>query len=875
MWAAGAVGGVAILVALYAFHEGSRGLAELLWGTYPMTYLAAAAVFLLCLAVTLIALRSASSLSPRRRTWTPFLAVAVTVTATLSLWHMMAIDRRERLTELLNTEAAHVSRNLANEITLRILRFPRYALTAPFLDEERIDEREPWAAAFMAKNPGYVSISWHDRDCAPLWSARLDGYAHPTELEEDGVCAEVLRQTATQGLATLGSDAIPNVPDFQVYVPLLPGAASAGFAVATIDKHLLVHTALEADRTASAFSVAVFEGDNALFRNFNPRDSVSWLRESLSREYAASFFELETRVEMWPTRRWITENHSAVPEVTLLFGLLLAVMVGASLQLRQKAQERAKEIVRLSAHRRRAEEERDRLFTMSTDLLCIVDMEGRFNQLNPAWKHTLGYSLGELKSRPFMEFVHPDDRPATLAEFAKVKNGQPTLVFENRYRCRDGSYRWLLWASRTSRRTGLIYAAAKDITGRKQDEEKLEATSRQLQSNNEELTLALAAAQDATEMKSRFVAAMSHEIRTPMSGILGMNELMLCTSLNEEQREYAEAIKDSTEALLHIVNDILDLSKIEAGKLGLEQFPFDLRLILQASVTLLLPQAHAKGITLKYAVSPEIPDRLVGDAGRVRQILVNLIGNAVKFTDEGRVSITADAIENRSLLRLTVVDEGIGIPPHRLGQIFNDFTQVDETTARRFGGTGLGLSISKRLVEMMGGKIGCESTPGKGSSFWFTVPLVESGSPSSGESSAAEGNAPPCIGKRRILVVEDNKVNQTVAIRLLEKERCLVDAVDNGEAALDRLTDQSYDLILMDVNMPGMDGLEVTSRIRECEDGNHRTPIVAMTARAMDGDREQCLAAGMDDYLSKPISADALLSLLSRWAPSSRTTHNI
>jgi PAS domain S-box-containing protein len=800
--------------------------------------------------------------------------------------------------------------------------------------------------------------------------------------------------------------------------------------------------------------------------------------------------------------------------------------------------------------RREAEAERDRFFTLSLDLLCIAGADGFFKRISPAFERVLGYPLTDFLSQPFMAFVHPQDRRATLGALVNLSTGAEIISFENRYRCRDGSYKWLSWTAAPFPDRQLIYAVGRDITERKQTEEALAqernllralmdhlpdhifvkdrksrfvtANAATLQTmgaasleavvgkrdfdflppgqarqfyadeqevlrsgkplvNRDELVTdctgaerwllttkvplrsrsgaviglvgmshditdrkrveaewqrAKEAAEAASKAKSEFLAKMSHEIRTPMNGILGMTDLALDTELTREGRECLQMVKASADALLTVINDILDFSKIEAGKLHLEPAPFPLRDSLDDTVRPLGLRAQQKGLELVCHIAPDVPDRLIGDIGRLRQVLVNLVGNAIKFTEKGEVVLRvstkddkgtrwqgdkvsedsggAPSAGQRVSLSFEVRDTGIGIPDERIQAIFEPFEQVDGSVSRRYGGTGLGLAIAAQLVGLMGGKLQVASKPGQGSCFRFSVVLglqpdaalqpidlhhlpvlvvddnatsrealveilaswrmrpqgVDSGPqalqelrraaeagepytlvlldskmpemdgfalaerireqpelvggtimllvsaerpesaarcraagisgavlkpvkqselldtiqnvlyahvrpvPQPAKAPAIEPSSP--LGRPlEVLLAEDNLVNQKLAVRILEKRGHRVAVAGNGREALAAVAGRPFDVVLMDLEMPDLGGLEATALLRQGEQGTGRhLPVIALTAHAMKGDRERCLGAGMDGYVTKPLRAEelfqALNEVLTAAAPPSR-----
>ena len=482
------------------------------------------------------------------------------------------------------------------------------------------------------------------------------------------------------------------------------------------------------------------------------------------------------------------------------------------------------------------------------DGCCVVDLRGNYLFVNDAFCRLYGYEKDEILGSNFKASSGPERAGKLREMYSQVyRTGQPVKAFEYEIFPKNRPPVFVeqsisLERDAQGRPVGFL-AITRDCTDRKRAQQ--------------ELAKAKEAAEAANRAKSEFLANMSHEIRTPMNGIIGMTALALETDLDPYQADCLATVKSEAESLLTIVNDILDFSKIESRRIELESLAFALADAVHAVVKPLAVRAREKGLRLLISIAADAPAHVVGDPGRVKQILANLLGNAVKFTERGSVTldVTVDALEDgRAALHFRVADTGIGIPADKRAAIFEPFRQVDGSMTRRFGGTGLGLAIASTLAGLMGGRVWVESEPGAGSTFHFTAPLEASDTSSRADLPQPDRRDALQLRRARILVAEDNIVNQRVAEGLLTKRGHEVMLVSNGHEALEALRRGAFDLVLMDIQMPDMDGFEATAAIRqwERETGRH-VRIVAMTAHAMNGDRERCLAAGMDDYLSKPI----------------------
>jgi PAS domain S-box-containing protein len=541
--------------------------------------------------------------------------------------------------------------------------------------------------------------------------------------------------------------------------------------------------------------------------------------------------------------------------ICVIVGCFLVVVAAVAWLLHRELRRRT-----LAEQRARENEERYRLIADNSSDLIVLSRGGAIIYVSPASQRLYGYAPEELLGTNIAARVHPDDLPALEAAEQQVHSTGEALV-TYRGRAKNGE---MIWVEASWRRSPVaagqpaeFVVVARDVTQRVRNEEALRAAKEH--------------ADAANRAKSSFLAHMSHEIRTPMNGVLGMNHLLLATELDPQQREYATTIGDSASSLLRIIDDILDESKLEAGKLEIECADFDLSKVLDDVISILRPRAAQKGVRLGLAVSPAVCGIFRGDAMRLRQVLLNIAGNAVKFTDSGSVDIdvaVARALGDEAVIRVEIADTGVGIEPEAQAHLFEKFTQADVSISRRFGGTGLGLAIAKQLVELMGGTIGFSSVARQGSLFCFEIPLQRAAEAAPDQATPSAPRALDDVPQRAldVLIAEDNKVNQQVAQLIVAGAGHRVDLADNGRQALEAARVKDYDVILMDLQMPELDGFAATKEIRRLPGRAGNVPIVALTSHAMAGTREEVLEAGMDDYISKPFDPAMLLAKLQHLA---------
>lgn len=532
------------------------------------------------------------------------------------------------------------------------------------------------------------------------------------------------------------------------------------------------------------------------------------------------------------------------------------------LELRKKLLE--KDFKKRTQELKSKEERIEACWEGSLEGLWDVNLQTNKTVYSNRWKAMLGYKPHEIGNsiEEWSSRVHPDDMPRIKKILDDHLEGKIPYRSQYRIKNKDGQWRWFQCSGQAMwDKNGQPYrlsGGAVDITEIKSIQENLKKQNEKI----ENLNLS----------KSNFIANMSHEIRTPMNGIIGMANLLLNTELNQEQQEHTNLILSSSEHLMQIINDILDISKIEAGKIELENIDFNIKKTTKEVIRLMESSAKAKHLNVKLIYPDTVPSNAIGDQGRIRQILFNLINNAIKFSEDCDIEVIFELKKqqnNRLLFQISVKDQGIGIAKDKQKTIFNKFSQADVSTTRKFGGTGLGLPICSDLIKLMDGKIAVESAENEGSNFYFTINLgVSNKTPKTHNKITKDSPKKQLTLKNiNILLAEDNSINQKLMTHLLKRYGCSVTPANNGKEAVEQVHKHNFDIILMDCQMPEMDGYEATKAIRKWEDKRQRSSsiIIAVTANALKGDEEKCLAAGMDDYMSKPVNPNKLESMLMKW----------
>jgi PAS domain S-box-containing protein len=549
----------------------------------------------------------------------------------------------------------------------------------------------------------------------------------------------------------------------------------------------------------------------------------------------------------------------AMIRIAVVHGLILIALVSAGATLFWQV---ANRLLRSMAE---SEERFCELADNIKEVFWLFDWRlQRVIYVSPAYEQIWGRPSAELYENysSWADSVHPDDLEAARKSFARIAESGGGELRDYRIIRPDGSVRWVsdrgFAITDAHGEVRRIAGIAEDITERKEAEEELRRTKDQ--------------AEAANLAKSRFLANMSHEIRTPMNAIIGMTHLALEAAADDQQRLHLETIRSSAEHLLVLLNDILDVSKIEAGHIELESAPFSLRSALDDTEQALKARAEEKGLQLSYTIDPGTPDELIGDLHRLQQIVYNLVSNAIKFTEKGSIEVRvkpAELTDEQVMLLFTVTDSGIGIPSDKHNAIFERFSQADTSSSRSHGGTGLGLAISRHMVSLLDGSIWVESEPDKGSRFFFTASFALGTDQGARPTSEQVAPDPEEAKGLRMLLVEDNPANQNLVVALLERKGHSVRVAGNGRQAIEAFEEQTFDFVFMDVEMPGLNGFDTTKIIRknEQEQGSGHVPIVALTAHALKGDKERCLEAGMDDYVAKPIQIPEFYAAIERNRP--------
>ena len=806
--------------------------------------------------------------------WQQLIPLGVGIlTATVFLWQALLAREEQQLRQDVATAAVTAGLNIEAQLKLHLQALIRMARRWELGGRPSQEAWEADATLCINDFKGYHAIEWVDSDLKIRWVVPLPGNESflGMDLSSDPQRKATLESSRNRHVMSVSQtlELQGGGRGIAARVPIFYHGQFEGFILGVFRIDKAFGSILES-LEAQGYAVAIYDADQQVFSygadGAQPGPAI----------YGETDLDISgarLRLRLWPHPNRIADAHSYLPMATLVIGLFMNGLLMMSLYLAQMAHWRTEEL-RYSQNFLHgivenaplaifainfADDHKFTLWNKKAEELFSVPRE-----------HVLGQRAYDLIPPQFVDrYRSIDEQVIREGRMMDIDDDPAVSLTKGDIFLRT---RKIPLLDRDGKATQLL-AICDDVTERRL--------------SDQQLVRAKVAAEVANLAKSEFLANMSHEIRTPMNGIIGMTELTLATELTSKQRRYLDRVKSSADSLLSLINDILDFSKIEAGKLDLDPINFNLRELLEDTMSVIELRAQQKGVEIGHRIDPELPEQLVGDAMRLRQILINLLTNAIKFTDlGGRVwlEVKADSRkDHETMLHFTVRDTGIGIPSEKQMMIFAPFTQADSSTTRKFGGTGLGLAISSRLVQLMGGQIWVESEVGRGSLFHFTACLRRPERPAEPSAvlkefvtardaefrartrsfSSVSGLLPTGQHSLNILLAEDNEVNQELAIDLLQSWGHRVTVADNGHIALDLFRERRFDLVFMDVQMPVMSGFEAVAAIRKYErqTGTH-TPIIALTAYAMKGDREKCLAAGMDGYLSKPLRPQEVLAAI-------------
>ncbi|MDX1945706.1 MAG: ATP-binding protein [Pirellulaceae bacterium] len=819
--------------------------------------------------------------------WLPLPAGIAVVTGTIVLWQALVLRELVELDRTTELHATNLARQLEERLTDRQNALARMAARWSRGGQPEYSLWQADTENYMRHYPDIQALAWTDAAGKIQWIVPTKGNEPAKGLN---VLFEPRRREAYAAAERTGRPQITRTIDLvqggRGVVGLAPIIERGDFrgclaCVFRIDRLMKQATAGDLARD---YRVAVFDGDQQVYGPTLDDDSPA--KRDREQSLAA---HLPWRLQVWPTFATVRAERSRIPELVLLVGLVVAALVTLVVHFWRQARRQTQLAEEAAVALRISEDHLATAVRGSAQGLWDADLVTGKIHHSPYCKVMLGYQEEDPVDRleDWSSRVHPGDLPAVQEALADHLRRRVPYDVEYRYYPAPSKLRWFRARARAiwdeHGRAIRIAGSVVDVTDRKRMEAELRTTLGELSASNEELQRLAEVARSATAAKSDFLANMSHEIRSPLTAVLGFAELLQDECSSPEARDAVSRIRRNGEHLLQVINDILDLSKIEAGKLDVDPAPCDLARLLSEIMLLWEGRCQDKGVRLSLDYVSLIPAAIQTDPLRLKQILLNLVGNAVKFTSQGQVRIVVRCQAERAQLTIDVYDTGIGMTREELARVFQPFTQADGSTTRRFGGTGLGLSISQRLAELLQGKITATSTPGQGSVFRLVLPIgiasrapwIDAGAVPPADDVTADSKtiarpttlARTVLSGRRILLAEDVDDNRRLAVHLLERAGAKVETVENGEQAVRRAcaavsAGQPFDVILLDMQMPVLDGY---SAARQLRDQHYDLPIIALTAHAMADDREKCLNAGCSDYVTKPIDQAALLATIARW----------